>query len=403
MGHPHFGRHFRPILIAAILVLSGACSSHEPEEPAQENLRTLFIYMPWSTTLLNAFKVNLSDFEKAIINRKGLGNQRVLVYLASSSTQASLYEIHYSGNTCTRTSLKEYNGRDYTTTTGLTTILNDVKREAPATQAYSMIIGGHGLGWVPVNTGTTRADGTRIPMHWDGENPKTRYFGGTSSSCQTDISTLREAMEAASFHTDYLLFDACYMSGIETAYELRSVTDRLIAPTSEMMADGIPYERVGTYLLGTPDYEALCREFINFYSTYSTPSGTLTVTDCTALDALASAMLTLNSNHDPTTVNPDSLQRLCGYTPGLFYDFGDYIRHLCPDSTERQEAESVLAAAILYSGHTPYIYTEFTNNSFIGQHYIKLNTFSGLTVSEPSRHRYATSCYKSTSWYAATH
>ncbi len=392
-----FSRLFFALLAALLLTATASCSHDHKDDSQEENLRTLFIYMPWSTDLLSSFKTNLTDFEAAIERQKGLKRQRVIVYLAQSKTQASMFEIGYDGKGCTRRPLKEYTGTDYTTAQGIAAILGDVKAYAPAQMSYSMIIGSHGLGWVPVKAfAQSRSANGGTPTHWNQDGPTTRLFGGLSSDCQTDVETLREGMEAAGFRTEYLLFDDCYMSGIEVAYELRNVTRRLIASTSEMMMYGIPYKLVGGYLLGTPDYGALCRDFLQFYSSYTIPSGTLTVTDCSKLDSLALAMASLNLRPDTSPVCPDSLQRLGGYRPGIFFDMGDYLRHFCPDPRARSKVDSLLDAAVEHTVHTPVIYT--TQMS-----YITVKKFSGMTISAPSAHNFATTYYTSTSWYRDTH
>jgi len=391
---------FRLLLVvvpALLLPALSSCGSDHDDDRDEENRRTLFVYMPWSTDLLSCFETNLSDFEAAIEQQKGLKSQRVIVYLASSKTRASMFEITCDGGQCTRRQLKEYSGTGYTTLQGLTAILADVKTYAPATLSYSMIIGCHGLGWVPVKAlAQSRAARGRTALHWNRGNQSTRLFGGRTSDCQTDIETLRESMEAADFHTEYILFDDCYMSGIEVAYELRHVTRRLIASTSEMMMYGIPYKLVGGNLLGTPDYSALCRNFLAFYSSYSTPSGTLTVTDCSKLDSLALAVARLNLRSDHAPVCPDSLQRLGGYTPGIFFDMQSYLRHLCPNPQLRAEADSLLHAAVEHTVHTPTIFTTQISS-------IAIREFSGLTISEPSLHPFASQYYSETSWFKDTH
>ena len=66
---------------------------------------------------------------------------------------------------------------------------------------------------------------------------------------------------------EYILFDDCYMSSIEVAYELKDVADYLIASTCEVMAYGMPYATMGKHLLGTPDYRAICDDFYDFIQT----------------------------------------------------------------------------------------------------------------------------------------
>ena len=90
---------------------------------------------------------------------------------------------------------------------------------------------------------------------------------------------------------EYILFDDCYMSSLEVAYELRHVTNYMIACPTEVMVFGMPYSTIGKYLLSEkPDYKAICESFYQFYSNYQYPYGTLAVTDCSYLDELAELM-----------------------------------------------------------------------------------------------------------------
>lgn len=136
----------------------------------------------------------------------------------------------------------------------------------------------------------------RIPFpdekHWEyQEQPLTRYFGGLTREFQTDVGTLARGIVGAGVKMEYILFDDCYMSSVEVAYELKEATRFLIASTSEMMAYGMPYATVGEFLLGNPDYGSLCEGFHDFYSTYEMmPCGTLAVTDCSELDNMAAIM-----------------------------------------------------------------------------------------------------------------
>ena len=57
----------------------------------------------------------------------------------------------------------------------------------------------------------------------------TRYFGGVTSDDQTDISTLADAISDAGLKMEFILFDDCYMSSVEVAYDLRHVTGHIIA------------------------------------------------------------------------------------------------------------------------------------------------------------------------------
>lgn len=287
----------RLCLLGMMILLFASC--HKEDAPDVSPCeRTLFMYMPWSGdsyALTSYFYTNISDMEDAI-REVGLDDERVVVFLSTSSSEATMFEITCTDGNCQRVTLKEYTSPAFTTIEGLTSILNDVKSFAPA-QSYAMTIGCHGMGWLPVHSLRSRSVDMFKP-HWEYEHTlPTRYFGGTSSAYQTDISTLKESLEQAGMPMEYILFDDCYMSSIEVAYALRHVAEYLIACPTEIMAFGMPYGEIGRYLLGEPDYESICREFYEFYSTYQSPYATFGITDCSELDALASLMREINGQY----------------------------------------------------------------------------------------------------------
>ena len=62
---------------------------------------------------------------------------------------------------------------------------------------------------------------------------------------------------------------------------------------------------------------------ILFYSNYVTPCGTIGVTDCSELDNLAAIMKEINQRYTFNEELTGELQRLDGYTPTIFFDYGD--------------------------------------------------------------------------------
>ena len=166
-----------PILL--VIGLSFLTSCQKEDLPPADNERTLFMYLPWSTNLTSYFYQNIADMEEAIA-RRGLDRERVLVFLSTSATEAELFEITVNNGTCTRRTVKEYTRPAFTTEAGLTDILNDMKWAAPA-KSYSLIVGCHGMGWLPVEPQQARAS-TKFSYHWEyTHTPLTRFFGGADS------------------------------------------------------------------------------------------------------------------------------------------------------------------------------------------------------------------------------
>lgn len=144
-------------LLPILLVIGLSCltSCQKEEIPSADNERTLFMYLPWSTNLTSYFYQNIEDMEDAI-SRRGLDKERVIVFLSTSSTEAELFKFSVNNGICTRQILKEYTRPAFTTEEGLTGILNDMKSFASA-KTYSLIVGCHGMGWLPVAQSKARA------------------------------------------------------------------------------------------------------------------------------------------------------------------------------------------------------------------------------------------------------
>ena len=62
-----------------------------------------------------------------------------------------------------------------------------------------------------------------------------------------ELSELADILSACP-HLDFLLFDACFMSSVETAYELRRYTDFYVGSPTENPGPGAPYDIIMPYM-----------------------------------------------------------------------------------------------------------------------------------------------------------
>ncbi len=381
-----------------LLGLVFCMASCEKESIAtSENDQTLLMYFPWSNTLLSVFRNNISDMESAIAGNI-LKNERVVVFLQTSTTEAVLFELKYNKGKCIADTLKYYTNPAVTRADGITAILNDVQSYAPA-RRYAMSVGSHGMAWIPVS-GSRAADSVR-KNYWDYEaEVKTRYFGGTETAWQTNTTTLAEGIANAGIKMEYILMDVCHMSSVEVAYDLKEVTGYLIGCPTEIIDIGMPFADIGQYMLGDVNYEGICNGFLTFYENYTRkPCGTIGVTNCSELSSLAAIMKEINANYTFDTSLLGSLQVMDGYSPSYFFDLGDYVSKLCTDAGLLAEFEAQLERVIptRYRKHTEYFYTAQS-----GGRNIRIDTYTGLTTSDPSISP-TTSDKTGTAWYAATH
>ncbi|WP_304062244.1 clostripain-related cysteine peptidase [Hoylesella loescheii] len=392
------------ILLATLFIVG--CQEDVPAPyPVPKNLpnKTIFVYMPWSAarnnetgSLYNNFLQNIKDIEAAIESEKGLGRNKLMVFIATSANNAVLIEVKYAANgRCQRDTLQHFDSHNmpaYTTANGLASLLSKVKVEAPAKQ-YALIVGCHGTGWL-FSEGKSRA--------------RTRYFGGSDHYFQTNIPTLAAAIEQAKMRMQFVMFDDCYMSNVEVAYEMRHATDYLIGCCSEIMAYGMPYKNIWKHLTQPkPNYKEVVNEFHNFYSNYKWPYGNIGVTDCSKVEEVAARMKTINAAtaNNAKLIDWEDIQRLDGYTKTIFFDMGDYVNKLCntPETQSMaREMQTALAQLVPYKSTTKYIYTALEQ---LNTQTIFVNAYSGITISDPTQSDFenALTTKRETGWWKATH
>lgn len=450
----HIKKIFDFIIATLLIVVGVSCSNGDnpdgPDGPVTPVGQTVFMFFPWSNSLLSDFRRTVEDMQ-TVVAQRSMKDERVMVFMATSEREAVLFELKKQNGRCLTDTLRRYSDRPFTSRQWLTSLFSEVMTLAPASR-YGMVVGCHGLAWVPVQ-GQRKArkrlgsqerideednlykeeridkeglykeeridkEGDNL-MHFEVQGPvTTRFIGGTYPETQIETTDLADAMADAGLHTEYILFDACYMSSVEVAYELKDVTHYLIASPTEVISYGFPYITMGKHLLGTPNYKGIADSFISFYSSYYLPYGTVAVTDCTQLDALAAIAQQINeAAEEPTNaasakqINaaaegkfntatsgksaPNGVQIMDGYSPTLFYDLG----HLM----SLKNAGTVLTAAfaeqldktVPYKGHTDQYFTALKDTPVDIKHY------SGLNTSQGSLNRMADKISE-TAWYKAT-
>ena len=408
------------LIIATLFIVVGvSCSNGDspdgPDVPVTPVGQTVFMFFPWSNSLLSDFRRTVEDMQ-TVVAQRSMKDERIMVFMATSEREAVLFELKKQNGRCLTDTLQHYSDRPFTSRQWLTSLFSEVMTLAPASR-YGMVVGCHGLAWVPVqgqrNARKRLGSQERIDeednlykkeridkegddlMHFEVQGPvTTRFIGGTYPETQIETTDLADAMADAGFHTEYILFDACYMSSVEVAYELKDVTHYLIASPTEVLSYGFPYITMGKHLLGTPNYKGIVDSFISFYSSYNLPYGTVAVTDCTQLDALAAIAQQINAA-DAEQLVPNGVQIMDGYSPTLFYDLG----HLM----SLKDAGTVLTAAfaeqldktVPYKGHTGQYFTTLKDVPVDIKHYSGLNTSQGSLNHMADR-------LSETAWYKAT-
>lgn len=407
-------KNFFFLLQLTVLLVFTSCHREDPTpdptpQPPTEAENTIFVYMPWSGSpgsLYPFFQKNLTDIKQAVESQGGLGDKHLIVFISDSPSKGSLINVKYQQGRCVDDTVAVFNNtlasQQLNSANWITTVLKRVQAYAPA-RSYSMIVGCHGMGWIPGNSGTRSRYTTSAFRRRDVERlPLTRWFGG--DTYKTDISTFDKGIEQSGIgKMQYILFDDCYMSTIEVAYELRHSAKHIIACPTEIMAHGMPYDLLWTELSkSSPDYGSICDTFYNFYISYSYPYGTIGVIDCSQIDGMVDIMKSINHSGNLVSVSEDDVQIMDGYQPAMFFDMGDYVRKIAKNETALlARFERQLSLLVPYKRNTPSFFTEVRNPG-VGD-VLPINTYSGITISDLSSNTMVKKVLAYSPYYKATH
>ena len=375
-----------------------ACHDDIPDDLARTRTatpqeRTIIMYLPYSGSGINDlypfFEQNILDVEQSIKQAGGLGTNNLYVVIADHSpARVYLYRVRMEGTECVHDTIKRYDYPRLMDAQWITRVINDV-RSISNTPKYAMLVGCHGNGWLPPKDNVARA--------------KTRWFGGPGYAIS--IADFAQGIQQAGIKLEYLVFDDCYLSCAEVAYDLRNATNTLIASTSEVMAAGMPYAKVFQYLAAPqPNFGQLVNDYIAYYQSTATPYATIGVINTQYIQPMAQLMRQVNATCTWNTANNYQLQDLDGsyFSPTVYFDFGSYARSLFGSNLALySQYQALMAQLIPYKGNTAYIYNASGTKTLV-------NEFSGITISDPSvntgQYGYYVAMLKmQTAWWAASH
>ena len=358
------------------------------------------------TALKSYYNENLKKMVEAL-NRNIQGDSRIVVITTDSTTDATLYELRYDSvmGKVIQEKIKELPLSNIYNTAIFEANLREAITFAPA-QKYALVIGSHGLGWIPKES-SSRSSHTLMRMglspatlwerHKDAE--MTRHIGDNLLT-RYDITEIAAAIKANNIKFDYILFDACFMSNIESVYELRDAAKYIIGSPCEIMGYGFPYAKIMPYMFvdngSNYDIDKICYAYVDYYKNVAaTKSACVAVTNTAELEALAATVKEVNKAAIKSDFALSDVQYYEGGSPHSFYDLEDLIEKSCTDATAVSNFKKQLDKTVTSRYHTTQFYSAYDNKLH------DILYYSGITTSAMVEH-YQTD-WQQTSWYKATH
>lgn len=252
-------------------------------------------------------------------------------------------------------------------------------RSAFPADHYGLLMSSHATGWAPEMYCYSPPDKSSnqiwlkqgwkhtVPEKYTDERPLTRSVGAhfNGGSFDMDEIELADLADAIPFHLDYLLFDCCFMGGVEVAYELKDKCDVICFSQTEILAGGMDYKNLLSHLFEgeEPDIASVALDYYNMYAKQSSTnmrSATISVVDCRLIDRLvpvvsrnADLIRDLSSSNEKVAVQ-QYFQSKYTKEHGIFYDFEDILIKAGTPEADLDELKRILEECLIcrYSTET---------------------------------------------------
>ena len=371
--------------LAALLLTMTACVKYDPT-PTPKPSRVLLVYVGTDNNLSGLEQEKLD----ALCNGwTGKPTDHIIVYRDTQGADARLIEISNLAPGELPREIAAYGRENSASGDVFSRVINDVISQYKA-DSYGLLIFSHASGWLP-------AGALNNPNAFSANSPHSRSIitDGTSEMALADFAS---AIPDGVF--DYIVFEACFMAGIEVAYELRHKADCIFASSAEIVHPGFaPVYSSATGQLFGQRLEGFGQRVFNHTLTYAGDSpqrsAAYSVIHTAALESLSSF---IGENCDfSQSVKIGDIQHFDRNAHRLFFDFEDYYGRLLPNDAKRAELSRLVAACIQWKAATDEFMTQQP-----GYNGFQIEKHSGLTTYIPQPEFPAlNAAYNNTSWAKA--
>lgn len=369
------------------LLLPG-CGEERSSDIMPSARRTVLVYLAGDNSLSDEV------WEKVDALVAGWKNERdnLLVYQDTRGERGtpSLMRVVSEAGSAQTEVIKEYPDANSADPQLFSEVLRDALGSYPA-PSYGLMLFSHGTGWLPAGSYS---------------NP--RHYNNTKAGLRSIMDDAGREMEIADFATaipdgqfDFIVLEACLMSGVEVAAELRGKADYLVTSSAEILSPGFTsvYEQMLDCLFQKdPDLSGFAARYMAYCNSREGAyrSGTISVIDLKQMDELIEFVSPLLQKEVETDIS--SLQCFDRNENKLFFDFGDYMEQLIRQDNRAEDVadmekqlNKLLDQLVVYKASTPY----FVN--------LPIRRHSGLTIYvEQEIYPGLNDAYRELSWYHLT-
>lgn len=368
-------------LLCSLFMLTG-CVKDEPAGcESGGSTRTLVFYMGGDNDLSGELSQKLAVIQSYASRSERVARSEInLLVYQDAPDGATLYRAVYGKDT--PDVIGRYGIEDSSRPEVLNRVLEDCLAVAPADQ-YGLVVFSHASGWLPAGMlGSPRSVSRSII---------------TDGNREMNIREFAAAIPPSRF--DYVIFEACFMAGIEVVYELRDKVQYVVGSAAEMLSPGFLYiysdmlDKLCCSLVDTPT--SLCNAAQVYFDHYNSNKGlarsaTISVIRTSGLDRLADYMRRWAPGLSPSTEGLQYFDRNAA-SRHLFFDLENYLAREIPG--EMEELKGILANTVLLQ--------RATSDFMLPENGFRIHHHSGLTIYIPGRFPQLDKEYELLAWQRA--
>ncbi|HBG24722.1 MAG: hypothetical protein A2X17_04690 [Bacteroidetes bacterium GWF2_41_61] len=379
-------KYIAPLLILAISSLFISCEKNPFS--GSEFRRVVVLYMAANNNLSSFAEHNISTIKDGFVPDKQ-SKDILVVYVHLPNKDPKLVRVYKeSDGVVLEDIVATYTDQNSANGDVLKAVLNKIKVIFPANE-YGLILWSHATGWLPQGYFNTSVN--QGAFYEDPYRDIVKSFG-EDRGVEMEVKELKGALP---FRFSFIIFDCCFMGGIETIYELRDKADYIVASPTEILAYGFPYDQIMSSLFQTKlDLEQTCQLFYDYYNNQSGvhQSATISIYKTAELKQLADVTKSIfNANRSKiATLTMSTVQPFFRLNKSWFWDLGHLIEKIATPA-EYEAFNTALNKVIVAKWNTPF---------FID---LEIKKYSGVsTYIQNPENNFLDSFYKGFDWNVAS-
>ena len=392
------------MMVAMGVVMTSCGGSNDEPNPGPQDTKLKRTVLLYAIASNNLYSNLISDKEEIITaaNTSNISDVAFLLYQVTPNGTPQLLELKKTESGEYDFDIAKTYDRDLYSTDPerIREVIDDALDYKPA-DSYGLILWSHGFGMDPgtathpravINTKGDDTDSMLVSM------PMVHWFGADKNSDKdpnyTDHANVDELAAAIPDHTfDFIWFDACYMSEIEVIYEFRDKCDTFVGYPTEVLAEGMPYQKTMPHILqAKSDLTGAAESFFQYFNEETSYNiATIAVCDMAHIEDVAEAAKSIQSIAMP--VDTYGLQCYTRSTTGPFYDFRQVTRLKGGGSEEAVNAfNKAMEKFVVWSAATK---KDFNNRPITPENFSGISTY----LFDPEKNDSKNTYYKTLDWY----